>query len=317
MKHITRTRWMGLLLLAGWMLWGSRAEALILFNLDNTANQTDPGTGVPWDAVGKVTNSVGTAISGTAIYLGNGYVLTANHVTLSSSFNHITFDGVTNFAIDMTYFSGSSSQQVAPNVDLKVMKLTTNPSITPVNLLTTAVENTAASTVIGWGVGRNATPLASGSVGWGTDATSAKRWGLNAVEDGVLIGYQSGSYQGLRTVAGGNDGAGTTYDPDGLGDSEAALTLYDSGSGLFQNLSGTWYLVGVGTGVETLNISTFGDNDVGGAGFGDDAYYVRISSYDTQILSAIPEPGTPFLMGMGLLVAAWLRRRNPVGQARG
>jgi hypothetical protein len=313
MMLIARNRWISLLMLAGWLLLGSRAEALILFNLDNSANQTDPGSGVPWDAVGKVTNSVGTAISGTAIYLGNGYVLTANHVTVSPTRNHVTFDGVTNFAIDMTYFSGSSSQQVAPNVDLKILKLTTNPSITPVNLLTTAVENTAASTVIGWGVGRNATPLASDSVGWGADATAAKRWGLNAVEDGVLIGYQSGSYQGLRTVAGGNDGAGTTYVPDGLGDSEAALTLYDSGSGLFQNISGTWYLVGVGTNVETALTSVFGDDLVGGAGFGDDAYFVRISSYDAQILSAIPEPGTPFLFGMGLLVMGWLRRRNPVG----
>lgn len=284
------------------------AEAIIFFNKDNSANQSDPSTGVPWEAVGKVTNSGASNISGSAVYVGNGWVLTANHVTVNSSYNHVSFDGSTVFEIDL-----STVTQVAPNVDLKVAKLKSTPSLSPVTLLTTGSESvTTASTIVGWGKGRDSTDLpGTQTVDWGDDTTIAKRWGLNKLYDSVSISYQSGNYTAIRTILGAND-AGSTFNPDGLGDDEAALTLYDSGSSMFQNIVGTWYLIGIGTNVDVNGQSYFSDDSLvspaNDPGHGN--YLVRISSYDTQILGLIPEPSVTALLAFGAGIAVLLRFRR-------
>ncbi len=93
------------LLCLGLLVLGSvESRALVFWNLDNSANQTDPGTGVPWDSVARVagTNLSLANTTGSAIYLGNGYMLTANHVTLGID-QRVTFDGVTPFVVDLTF----------------------------------------------------------------------------------------------------------------------------------------------------------------------------------------------------------------------
>lgn len=284
----------------------SSTQAMILFNGDNTVNLTDPGTGAPWESVGKITTVNGTGVVGSAVYLGNGYVLTANHVTVDSTYNFVTFDGTTIYEID-------STQQVAAGVDLKVVKLKTLPTVAAVNLLTTATESSGAGTLVGWGVGRGSEAPGAASVTWGNDSTSFKRWGLNAPADTLTLTYPGYSYEVLRSVAGGNDGAGLLYNPDGLGNDEAALTLYDSGSAMFQQISSTWYLVGVGTAVELSNTSLFGNDSTSGVGKGHANYFARISSYDVPILAAIPEPeSTALILGsLGFLGIFWLFRRRP------
>ncbi|MDX6766351.1 MAG: PEP-CTERM sorting domain-containing protein [Candidatus Methylacidiphilales bacterium] len=288
----------------------SPVRALILFNLDNNANQTDPGTGVPWQTVGKVTNAAGTSVSGSAVYLGDGFLLTANHVTVGAGLDHITFDGTTTYPLDQTYFAGQVSRSIGGSVDLKLLRLTSSLPFSGANLLPVGVETTGPATAIGWGVGRNATPLGNATVGWGGDATSAKRWGLNGPEAVVNIGYGNGTYQAIATSNGGDDGAGSAYNPDGLGDSEAALTLYDSGSGLFQNISGNWYLIGIGTAVDVNFTSLYANDTFGVSGSGHGNYYVRVSSYYTGILAAIPEPSTSLLVVFGLAALSRLRCRS-------
>jgi len=99
-----------------------------------------------------------------------------------------------------------------------------------------------------------------------------------------------------------------TGTPPGLGASEAAATVYDSGSALFQNIFGVWYLIGVTTAVQTNGTSNFG-NDQTSAPKGDSNYFVRVSAYDTQINAIIPEPSAValFLLGTG---AFFLKRRR-------
>ena len=68
-------------LLAALLLVASTAgesRAVVLFNLPNSANQSDPGTGVPWGSVAKVSDSAGGSQTGSAVHIGNGYLLTAN-----------------------------------------------------------------------------------------------------------------------------------------------------------------------------------------------------------------------------------------------
>lgn len=282
------------------------ASGLILWNKDNSANQSDPGGGLPWDSVGRVAGSDLSLASstGSAIYLGNGFMLTANHVTLTSA-QVVTFGGNTTFSIDMTYNGGTGSKQVAAGVDLKVFKLTSLPSVTAVNL-DPGVAQVASATLVGYGVGRlESAPLASSPVTWGSNGTNnldtvAKRWGVNVPRQLVTISYSGGggpySYTSIRSVAGSSSGS-----PAGLGDSEASLTLIDSGSAMFQNISGTWYLIGVGATADSQSGSettTFGNDTVSGGSHGDDNYHVSVATYRTQILAAVPEPGVT-----GLLVA--------------
>jgi len=271
-----------------------QAQAVILFGADNSANLTDPATGVPFDAVGLFSASGGSSPQGSAIHLGGGYMLTANHVNLTT---HVTFDGSTYYARDLGY----TPMQVAANVDMKIFRLSSTPTVGSVTLYDGTSEATAPSTLVGWGVGRDPTvPINTLSVNWGTTSTVDKRWGLNVPRDTVNVSYQSGTYEAIRTVLGS-----TTGSPVGLGANEAAATLIDSGSGLFQNIAGTWYLIGLTTGVETQDPSIFEDDKI--IGGGDENYFVRISSYESDIAALIPEPASLALLFPAL---ALLFRRN-------
>jgi len=301
------------------VLIGQSASGMVLWNLDNSENQSDPGTGVPWGSVFAVTDANGELCSGSAVYLGNGYLLTANHVTMNATYKFVTFNGVNFFEIDDTFQSGSraAGKQVASGeagvvLDMAVFKLKTIPGgVQPATLLSTPSEEVASATMVGWGVGRAAgEALEDPVVSWGNSTTSEKRWGVNTPRDLVSISYGGGNYTAIRTVAGGN---GASFDPDGLGNAEAAATLLDSGSGLFQEIGGTWYLIGLTNTVDQLgggSTSTFGDDKTSGAGRGDGNYFTRISDYDAQILATIPEPATAILLGITLLLTPLAFRRS-------
>jgi len=287
-----------------------QASALVLWNLDNNANQTDPGGGLPWDTVGRVAGADRSLASttGSAIHLGGGYMLTANHVTLTAN-QSITFDGVTSFAVDDTFTSNNGTvlgKQVAPGVDLKVFKLTSTPLVGAVALNSVGALVSSA-TLVGYGVGRGATSLGESTVAWGALDTVAKRWGVNVPRQLVTVGGGGYNYTAIETIAGASTG-----DPAGLGNSEAGLTLMDSGSAMFQYISGSWRLIGVGTTVQQLDTTVFGNDQVSGSK-GDSFYHASISTYRTQILGIIPEPAPVSLLlgAAGFGVFLFLRRSRP------
>ena len=288
-----------------------QANALIFWNQDNSANQTDPGDGVPWDSVGRVagTDLSLSSSSGSAIYLGAGFMLTANHVTLGAS-QRVTFDGVTSFSVDMTFNSGTGSKQVASDVDLKVFKLTSFPSVTVVNLGSSS-PYIADTTLIGYGVGRGATPLETDTVAWGAKDTVAKRWGINVPRQLANISYSGYNYTAIVSVMGSG-----TSSPAGVGDNEAGLSVIDSGSGMFQKISGTWYLMGVGATVSQqagADTTTFDRDSVSGSNQGDKNYHVSVSTYRDDILAIIPEPTTGWLIstaGIAIFLIGGVKRRR-------
>ena len=268
-------------------------SALILYGLDNNSNTSDPGTGAPWDHVAKISDSTGGSIEGSGVYLGNGYMLTANHVSLRS---HITFDDNTFYEIDNTF----TAQQVAPDVDMKVFKLLDNPGLQGVNLNNSSNEVGNQAMIVGWGVGGSGT---GSTISWG-NGTEAKRWGTNTVlsSDSDAFGFDS-----LVTVLG-----------DDEGNNEAAVTSRDSGGALFQEIDSIWYLSGIATNVEFQageNTSTFGADTTSDFNplnpRGDKNYFVRISTYESDILMAIPEPAS-FAITLGVCTILFLivRRRR-------
>jgi hypothetical protein len=290
------------------------ASAIVFWNLGNDANQTDPGTGAPWNSVAKVVNSDNSSLSGSAVYLGNGFLLTANHVTVNSNFSQVTFDNTNFFSIDPNF--GTYGTQVAPGVDMKVIKLTLNPAgVNAVTLLGLPFEQIAPATIVGWGKGRDpSAPLASTNVAWGTPATATKRWGLNEPKLATNISYPHGTnlylYSAIVTYAGSTNSANPAE--SGLGDSEASVAEYDSGSGLFQQIGNQWYLVGITAATEDGGSTDFGIDSTNPAGRGDADYFARISSYDEQITALVPEPSTVSLLVLSGVAAAavTLRRRR-------
>jgi hypothetical protein len=274
------------------------AQGVILFGLDNAANQTDPGTGVPFSGVAVVSYNDGSSPQGTAIHLGGGYMLTANHVGIRP---HVSFDGSTYYARDL----GFAPVQVASDVDMKIFRLTSTPPVASARVYGGSLEQTIPSTLIGWGVGRDpAIPVGSTSVTWGSNATVAKRWGVNTPLALQNIAFGTGSYEAILTFLGSSSGT-----PSGLGSSEAAATLLDSGSGLFQNIGGLWYLIGLTTTVETFGSSTFG-NDQPLDPNGEANVFVRVSNHKAAISAIIPEARGIVLLGVSLLGLLIQRHRH-------
>jgi len=259
------------------------ACAIILYSGDNSANQSAPDAArtAIYNAVARVTNAAGTSSYGTAVHIRGKYILTANHV-----------GGVTYFLLNGSIYQRDPSFSPISfgSVDMKIIKLMTDPGLPEIELYTgnqdipyetgnnwwnTSTQYTTG-TLIGWGRGRDPSDPSGPTWNWGDDSTIAKRWGTNRIEGTASMSYSLGStnysYQGLQTKLGRNNG------PD-----EAAMSYYDSGSGLFIEDSGTWKLAGLATSVEASgsSIFSFANNYKN--------YFVRIRSYASQIEAAIPD----------------------------
>ncbi|MEM8549544.1 MAG: trypsin-like serine protease [Verrucomicrobiota bacterium] len=300
------------LLLVALAFAASAAHAVINFGVDNNGNVTDPGSGVPFNAVAQIYSNNQNDPRGTGVYLGNGYVLTARHVDINLGSGQVRFDrGGQLYDIDPNF----TPTQVAPNVDLDIIRIIGDPGIPGVNLLSSPTEilDTATVTIVGWGRGRDPNdPVGTFQVSWGNiAATNDKRWGLNVlrgVEDD-FDGRGSFVYDALYTILGA-PGAG------GVGANEAAVATLDSGGGLFQQINGDWYLVGIATEVAdyAADTSSFFNDSPEPITFppGGENYFVRVSSYAGDILAIIPEPSaTPLIFGaLGLLLLTRRRARR-------
>lgn len=286
-----------------------RLDALIVFNGENNATTSAPeSVDLPWDANARVANFNGSSASspaGSAVHLGFGYMLTANHVANRS---HVSFDGVTWYARD----TGFTPVQVATGVDLKVFRLQETPAVSAVTLHSGGGEVNTLGYHVSWGRGRaNDSEIGQDVQQFSTsDATIDKRWGSNvtkaAQQKSWTLGSTNYSQDALITVLGNSEGA-----------NEAALTTYDSGSGYYQEHNGSIVLAGIAAAISMQNSgsATFGDDSLTGGNpnviKGDQNFLIQIGPYANDIMAVIPEPRFYGLMtGMlvfGLLI---LRRKR-------
>ena len=282
-------------LLAGVFLWISftmgPVHAIVFFSQGNDATLISPGGGLPWDNVVQMQSSTGPI--GTGVYLGNRYVLTAGHVGPLTSVKV----GFLDYQLD------ASAPVSIGTADMKLVRLARDPGLGTVRLNTSSVSDGGSAYLVGYGVGRApSSSLGTSPVTWGDSSTATKRWGTNFV-DGAISGVQVAGYTSdlLRTQFNTN-----------LGANEAALTIYDSGSALFRQIGGEWFLVGLGAYVQnsgySLASADFNSRD------SDDSYFIRMSSYSQgphQIAAVgVPEPSSHKLLLLGLAAAAifFLRR---------
>lgn len=240
---------------------------MILYGRSNAENTTAPGNGAPWAYGTRV-----GAPNASGVYLGNGFVLTANHVDMGIGnvsttivINNTTYTQNTAF----TPCRLSSGNHV---VDAKVFRINGDPGLAPMPIAMEDIEaDTGADfTVIGWGVGKgNQTSNTSANTTWtwGDVSTQIQRWGTNFSEDADYTLSGSGYLYDILLAV---------HDILPVGpENEAAVTLGDSGSGLFISFNGTWKLAGIATDVSTGGFSTFSDN----ATLADNSRFVRVSHY--------------------------------------
>jgi len=213
------------------------SSGIIVISADEAECQAPPPDGAPWMYVARLENKFGPRASG--VYLGNRYVLTANHV--DEDINVIHLNGV-NYAKDESF-----KPVVLPG-DLRVMRIATDPGL-PVLPLIGAAESELGkpATMIGYGAGKGA-PIPNQGWEWGDDATRIKRWASNL----TLPEYHVDAQSHAPFIS-------TAFDI-AAGPRTGQIAIADSGCGLFENLGGVWKLVGLGDDVEEDKKALF-DND--------------------------------------------------------
>lgn len=297
------------------------AEAMILYDGNSNANNynisvpvsptiNDP-TEVLWNHVVQICKASGAA-DASGIYLGEGYILTANHVTGSRYY----IQGV-EYLVDIS-FNGTGYRTVTNSsdqaIDLKVVKiLSPPPSLGSIQMMSSSQSATSSySLYIGWGVGKGTPQTTDPSTQgwtWGSEAdTAAQRWGRNATfSSSITFPDTVGTYLGTAFDRSLFSGPYSSYNNDVYN-----ITLGDSGGGLFQYVDGEWMLAGVGTNV-SVNWSAYYDrNSATGGDQPDDSYYMSMPAHSADVLRAIPEPSVRWLLLLafsGYFVLHTCRRR--------
>ncbi|MFD0894338.1 trypsin-like serine protease [Luteolibacter ambystomatis] len=285
------------------------SSAVVIASGDGSGNITAPP-----DDPGFA--NIGTLNGASAVYLGNGWVMTAAHVAGSLPAT-VNFGG-TNYSTQSGTFNrlnnhGTGGMTV--DTDIVLFRLATDPGLATLNI--SASTPTVGSPVVMIGNGRD---RAAGPTFWnvntGTDpwtwtelpdSTGANeagfkelgsqsiRWGTNAIDSvGVNADAGFGTVRSMVTVF--ND-PGTTH--------EAQAAVGDSGGAIFYKNGSNWELTGMFNAV-----GTFSGQPGNTAALGNATYIADLSFYRNDILTitGIPEPATTglALIGAGLM----LRRRR-------
>ena len=252
-------------------------QAVVLSGGDggSTNNLIAPTNGAPWQYVARldVNNASG-------VYLGNGFILTANHVTFPGS----ALINDTLYSIDEAY-----GQRQIGGADIKLLRILGDPGLAALALIGARDTDTSqASTVVGWGVGRGGALPDSNGWNWAGDESRAKRWGLNMTLGNYVL-----------------DGTGRRYLATDFGrfegEDESSMALGDSGGAVFQKFGNTWKLAGITAGVDTNGRALYDRDPIFPFDQPDRSFYVPIKEHRDAIIAgiAVPEPTSAILLAVG------------------
>ncbi len=248
-----------------------------------------------FSAVGCLTWNNGYLASGT--YLGNGWVLTAGHVT---SGNDYAGGGITNasFAINGQVYSASqfipnpgwtaTSGDLSKGYDIGLVRLGQDiPGLAPAALYTGSSELNSTLTIVGYGF------TGTGLTGYATDAIGTKRAGQNVVD---RVGGQSNPTNDWLYGYSPNT-MFTDFDSpnrrESMWGSRTPLAMEycaapgDSGGGDFIQEGGQWYVAGV------TSFLVAGTDGTVNASYGDMAAFTRVSPFVDWIDQMMATPSLP------------------------
>ncbi|MGB8352920.1 MAG: trypsin-like serine protease [Chthoniobacteraceae bacterium] len=233
-----------------------------------------------WNYVGEVINASGTA---SGVYLGNDWVITAGHVgsgtfSLSGS-NYIMVPG-----------SAQGITVSGTPADLTLFQITTAPVLPSLT-----ISSTAPAHLTGFHSGDQVVMIGYGG-------NQGETWGMNTVTSGsvsvTIAGYP-------YTTTDFETAFGTTTRGSNSATNNAAFVLGDSGGGdfVYDSSTGTWELTGINEAIDT----------------GTNGYMVELGVYASQIdnITAVPEPSSFALLGIGCVALLWWGVRVPLRKRRG
>ena len=307
-----------LVILLAWFITGSPGFGVVVASNPHGNTSAPTGTGSqPTDPGFKY---VGQVNGSTGVYLGNNWVLTANHV------------GAGNFTLGATTYSydATNSYQIG-GVDLRLFKINTGPAFTPLQVATTTPSISDDVTMIGagrkptsttattWHVDTTTDPASwdwdtspfpaanTTKSGFTTNTTKEVRWGTNEVES-IVTGVTYHSYAAMDMIA-------TDFDETGGTAFEAQAVLNDSGSGVFAYQGSGWKLAGTIVTVANFNNQPNGSKS---ALYGNLTYAIDLSTHAAEIngyLSPVPE-WSSFSLALGVFSLFWVSRRRGLGLGR-
>jgi hypothetical protein len=256
------------------------SSAVIITDGDGSGNTTAPA-----DDFGFA--NVGIRGSGTAIYLEDGWCLTAAHVGDGTTiFQNVQYNEVPGSAVQLINPPGVGDTYYA---DLMLYQIKAPPNLPPVMLTDSAPAAGWQVTMVGNGRDRSNTQTAYWTTTWAPSSppgayageiwasASDIRWGNNVI-GGVAIPYASGavSETAFTTIFGAQ---GTGLDAQG--------TPGDSGGGVFhQGSSGAWSLAGLMFATQAVAGQPWGTSI-----FGNITYSVDLSVYRSEIYHTMALPG--------------------------
>jgi hypothetical protein len=302
----------------------SQASAVVIINPDQTANngQTSAaGTTAPYDNVGVRGSS-----SATVVYLGNQWAITDNHVTVTPgdpSFGYVQLfepsqSQYENVTVDQTkaIFNTDGSP-----TDLKLVHLTSDPGLPSVNIAPFAPPNnpTTPTPVVMIGAGENLgtqqpyTFGAEGFTGYNlTTSVDLPRWGTNAINNGTVGFYDLHQTNGTSEEFMYGFTTTMASTPTAT-NQEAQVTPGDSGGGVFEQIGGSWFLVGLIDGLAATPPGSVSSDYLNNVWFTEQSFMADLAPYSSIIAAAmVPEPSSLTLgvIGLATLLAAGWRARQ-------
>jgi hypothetical protein len=260
----------------------------VVIDVGNGSGQTSAPSNDPgW-------NNVGVAGAGTAVYLGNRWVITANHVGAQPvTFGTQTFSPEANTAVQL---SNPTSSGVSGSADLLMYRLTTSPALPSLTIASATPAQGATVTMIGDGENR-----AAAQVNWNVTANSdgTATWtqvALGGNEQGFLTSDTREMRYGTNTIATHSDiintgqssntiSMATTFSTPATFNGPAQAVPGDSGGGVFVDTFSGWQLAGI---IDSLQ------SPIGQPGnavvFGDETLIGDLSWYRAQITSLLASP---------------------------
>ncbi|MFP8878809.1 MAG: thrombospondin type 3 repeat-containing protein [Myxococcota bacterium] len=241
---------------------GNSAGAVLIDSGDGTGNTNAPSPDPGWNHV---------ALRGphTAVYLGNGWVLTANHVGAGSvEIDGVTYPHLASVASQIQNDDGS-------NADLLVFGLALpHPALPELPLARTLPTSGDAAILVGHGTNRGTAthwqpnppfPTTFPGYEWGNGR--AMRWGTNEI-----AAAPASTLFDTQTIATSFDEGTTSY--------ESQATSGDSGGALFVENAGKWELAGL-----LFATAGFVGQPASTSLYGNLTYAADISAYRSAILS--------------------------------
>jgi hypothetical protein len=246
-------------------------------------------------------NAARTGTSLNAVYIGDGWVLSANHTGVSA----VQFDinGPQYQPIPHSYIQvpNPTGLGLPTNADLQMYRISADPGLPSLTIATQPLSVNDEVMFMSYGVYRfptefhwnvnsstnppTWTTVSSGGTRSGYDiGGGGKRWGANQVaDDNVVLGESDAD---LTTIAEGSTIANlTSYDRSSSDPFEAQVVGGDSGSGVYYKRNGQWQLAGIVLAnyiFDGQSNANFNPNNSLGV-YGNLSAFADLSSYASQI----------------------------------